>query len=116
MTVALKFGRDANSLNAYAPKPSDIKYNALLPVGVESSTTLPGASNENYCVSFRYQPGSAVFVDVSGAAALSPTGASFTASTSELNPASLTLPGGTNISMITDYDIAFVSVVAWRIA
>jgi hypothetical protein len=36
--------------------------------------------------------------------------------TSELNPASLTLNAGDDISMITDYDVAQVSVVVWRIA
>ena len=49
MTVALKFGKDANSFNTYAPRPSDIKYNALLAVGVGTSITLPG-TDEIYCV------------------------------------------------------------------
>ena len=114
MTVALKFGRDANSFNAFAPKPSDIIYNANLVVGTETSITLPG-TDEIYCVSFRYQPGSAVYVDTSGATAVSPTTGTLTAATCELNPASLTLVAGTDISMITDYDTAYVSVVAWRI-
>jgi len=114
MTVALKFGKDANSFNTYAPRPSDIKYNAFLEVGVGTSITLPG-TDEIYCVSFRYQPGSSVYVDVTGTNAVSPTGG-LASSTSELNPASLTLEAGTLISMITDYDTAYVSLVVWRIA
>lgn len=114
MTVALKFGRDANSFNAFAPKPSDIKYSATLVVNTETSIVLPG-TDEIYCVSFRYQPGSSVYVDVSGATASVPASSSLTSSTSELNPASLTLVAGTKISMITDYDTAQVSVVVWRI-
>jgi hypothetical protein len=115
MTVALKFGRDANSFNAYAPKPSDIKYSATLAVGVSTSITLPG-TDEIYCVSFRYQPGSSVFVDVTGTTAAVPAGGTLASTTSELNPASLTLNAGDDISMITDYDVAQVSVVVWRIA
>jgi len=114
MTVALKYGRDANSLNAYAPKPSDTIFNALLASGVEQSITLPGAADENYCVAFRFESGSNVFVDVTGAAAVSPTGA-FAASTCELNPTSLTLPGGASISMISPSGTAYVSVISWRI-
>ncbi len=115
MTVALKFGRDANSFNAYAPKPSDIKYSATLAVGVAASITLPG-TDEVYCVSFRYQPGSSVFVDTTGAVASVPAGGTLASTTSELNPASLTLSAGDSISMITDFDVAQVSIVAWRIA
>jgi hypothetical protein len=114
MTVALKFGRDANSFNAFAPKPSDTKYSATLVVNVETNITLPG-TDEIYCVSFRYQPGSSVYVDVSGATATVPAGGTLASTTSELNPASLTLSAGTKISMITDYDTSQVSVVAWRI-
>jgi hypothetical protein len=115
MTVALKFGKDANSFNTFAPRPSDIKYNAFLALGTATSITLPG-TDEIYCVSFRYQPGSSVYVDVTGTNAASPTTGTFTSSTSELNPASLTLEAGTLISMITNYDTAYVSIVAWRIA
>lgn len=115
MTVALKFGKDANSFNTFAPRPSDIKYNAFLALGTATSVTLPG-TDEIYCVSFRYQPGSSVYVDVTGATAVSPTTNSLTSATCELNPASLTLAAGTKISMITDYDTAYVSIVVWRIA
>lgn len=115
MTVALKFGRDANSFNAYAPKPADIMYSVSLAKNTEVSVVLPG-TDEVYCVSFRYLPGSAIWVDTTGAAASAPAGGTFAATTSELNPASLTLPAGTNISMITDYDVSEIGVVAWRIA
>lgn len=115
MAKALKFGRDANGFNAFAPRPSDIKYSVTLTVGDATSITLPG-TDEIYCASFRYQPGSSVFVDTTGATAEVPAGNTLTVTTSELNPASLTLTAGTEVSMITDYDTAQVSLVLWRIA
>lgn len=114
MTVALKFAQDVKGLNSYAPTPSDIVYSANLQLNQETNITLPG-TDEIYCVSFRYQPGSAVYVDTTGATAAIPSGGTLTQSTAELNPASLRLVAGNKISMITNYDTSFVSVVVWRV-
>jgi hypothetical protein len=110
-TIPLIFGRDVQGFNAYAPQPSVTKYAATITTGAATSITVP-KSAANWLVSFRYYPND-VWVDVSGAAAIIPTSATLTATTSELNPATLTLPAGTNISLITGLTAADVSVVMW---
>lgn len=114
MTVALKFGRDANSFNAFAPKPSDIKYSVTLALNTATSITVPG-TDEVYCVSFRYQPSAAVWVDTTGATASDPAGSTLASTTSELNPSSLTLSAGDTISIISSVATSQVSIVMWRI-
>ena len=113
-TPQLLFGRDTQGYNAYAPQPSTVKYSATLTVGNATSITVP-TSYESWIVSFRYYPND-VWVDVSGAAAIIPVGATLAATTSEMNPASLMLEGGTNISMITGLATADVSVVMWPVS
>lgn len=114
MTVPLIFGRDINSFNAYAPRPSDIKYSVTLALNTATSITLPETAKV-YCVSFRYQPGAAVWVDTTGATASDPAGSTLASTTSELNPATLTLPAGATISIISSTATSQVSIVAWRI-
>ena len=112
-TNPLHFGRDDQGYNAFAPYPSTVKYNATITDGTATSTTVP----KNYplwVVSFRYFPND-VWVDVSGATAAIPLGATLAATTSELNPASLTLTAGTNISIITAQTSADVSIVMWPV-
>ena len=113
---ALNFGRDGHSFNAYAPQPSNNIWNATPTNGNATSITLPTLGSQQYwIVSFRYQPGTAVYVDVTGATATLPVGATLASATAELNPASLTLPGGTVISMITGNTSAQVALVAWQV-
>ena len=69
----------------------------------------------SWVVSFRYYPND-VWVDVSGATAAIPAAATFGVTTSELNPASLTLNAGTTISVITGQTTADVSVVMWPVS
>ena len=114
--TALNFGRDSHSYNAYAPHPSNNIFTATLTNGSAASCTVPVGVNYPYwAVSFRYQPGATVFVDVTGATAAIPAGATLAASTSEPNPASLTLVQGQTISMITADTTADVGVVMWPI-
>lgn len=114
--TALNFGRDSHSYNAYAPHPSNNIFTATLTDGTAASCTVPAGVNYPYwAVSFRYQPGASVFVDVTGATAAVPAGATLAASTSEPNPASLTLVQGQTISMITADTTADVGVVMWPI-
>lgn len=110
----LSFGRDVQGYNAYAPLPSTVKYSATLTDGNATSVTVP-STFALWVVSFRYFPND-VWVDVSGATAALPAGATLVATTSELNPASLTLTAGTVISMITDQNAADVSVVMWPVS
>ena len=113
---ALNFGRDSHSYNAFAPHPSNNIFTATLTNGTAHSCTVPVDTNFPYwAVSYRYQPGSSVFVDVTGAVSAVPVGATFAASTSEGNPASHTLVAGQTISMITGNTTADVSVVMWPI-
>ncbi len=111
MAKLLTFGRDAQGLNAYAASPSNIKWSATLSVGAATSITVP-SSAASWLVSFRYFPND-VWVDVSGNIAAVPVSGTLTTSTSELNPATLTLSAGTNISVITAQTTADVSIVMW---
>ena len=111
MATELQFGRDIQGYNSYAPYPSTNKFSATITVGAATSITVP-KNFPLWIVSFRYSPND-VWVDVSGAAAIVPVGATLASTTSELNPASLTLTAGTNISIITSQTSADVSVVMW---
>jgi hypothetical protein len=110
----LHFGRDDQSYNAYAPAPSTVKYSATITNGSATNTTVP-SSFAVWLVSFRYYPNN-VWVDVSGATAATPAGATLASTTSEMNPASLTLNAGTVISMITAQTAADVSIVMWPVS
>lgn len=112
--VPLAFGRDQQGYNAYAPQPSSVKWSATLTTGTASSITVP-TSYQTWIVSFRYFPND-VWVDVSGATAIIPVGATLAPTTSELNPASLTLQAGANISVITGQATADVSIVMWPVS
>lgn len=110
----LAFGRDAQGYNAYAPAPSNLKWSATITTGSATSIVVP-SSHQTWIVSFRYFPND-VWVDVSGATAAVPVGATLASSTSELNPASLTLQAGTNISVITSATTADISIVMWPVS
>jgi len=110
----LAFGRDAQGYNAYAPYPSQVKYSATITDGSATSITVP-STYQLWVVSFRYFPND-VWVDVTGATAAIPVGATLASTTSELNPASLTLTAGTNISIITGQTSADVSIVMWPVS
>ncbi|HWZ36269.1 MAG TPA: hypothetical protein VNW51_08930 [Mucilaginibacter sp.] len=109
--VPLNFGRDMQGYNAFAPQPSTIKYKATLTANAATSVVVP-SSSPSWIVSFRYSPNN-VWVNFTGATAATPTGATLTATTDEMNPASVRLTSGTTISMITSQTTADVSVVMW---
>lgn len=111
MATKLSFGRDIAGKNAYAPHPSVNKWSGTITSGSETNINVP-SDWPVWVVSFRYYPND-VWVDVSGADAIVPVGATLAATTSELNPASLTLLAGTKISVITALTSADVSVVMW---
>lgn len=110
----LSFGRDVQGYNAYAPAPSVTKWSATLDGGAVTSFNVP-SNHQTWVVSFRYYPNN-VWVDVSGADAQIPSGSTFDPTTSELNPASLTLQAGDKISAITDLTNANISVVMWPVS
>jgi hypothetical protein len=110
--TGLNFGRDLHSYNAFAPVPSNTIFNATITDGTATHCTVPSTA-PLWVVSYRYQPGSSVFVDVTGATAAVPAGATLASATAEGNPASHTLVAGTVISIITADSTADVSVVMW---
>lgn len=114
MSQPLSFGRDVQGYNAYAPVPSVDKWSATITDGTATSITVP-TNFQTWIVSFRYFPND-VWVDVSGATAAIPSGATLAPTTSELNPASLTLQAGTNISIITGQTTCDVSIVMWPVS
>lgn len=85
MSTQLFFAKDIQAQNAYAPIPSTDIYTATLVNGAAASITLP-TTETFWIVSFSYQPGASVWVDFSGTTAAAPVGATFAASSSELNP------------------------------
>ncbi len=79
-----------------------------------TSITVP-STYAQWVVSFRYFPND-VWIDVSGATAAIPVGNTLAATTSELNPASLTLNAGATISAITAQTTADLSIVMWPVS
>jgi hypothetical protein len=112
--VQLQLGRDLQGYCNYGPQPSNNKWSATITDGNATSVTVPSTAAV-WAVSFRYYPND-VWVDVSGATAIVPVGATLASTTSELNPATLTLVAGTVISMITGLTSADVSVVMWPVS
>ncbi len=109
MSTPLQFGRDVQGFNAFAPIPSTNNWSATITDGSATSVTVP-VSSPIWIVSFSYQGGTNVWVDVTGATAAIPAGATLVATTSVRNPASYKLTAGTHISIITDNTSADVGI------
>lgn len=98
--VPLIFTRDVNGYNSFGITQSKYIWNATITAAHgETHITVPSTSAEFLAV-FSYQPGASVLVAINNTAAL-PAGATLTAATSELNPASRQVNAGDTISMIT---------------
>lgn len=114
MAKPLSFGRDINSYNAYAPATADIKWSANLTNSTATSVTLPSTS-DNWIVAFSIQPGTDVWVDLTGATASLPVGASLDSTTADLNPGQRLVKGGSLISVITGSANAEICIMAWPV-
>lgn len=106
--------RDATGNNAYAPQPSTDLWNATLTNGAASGITIP-SNYENWVISISYQPGSDVWVDFTGAAAIVPIGGTFASTTSELLPGPRTVKAGSTVSLITDNTTADVGISLYAV-
>lgn len=113
MSVALKFGKDAKGFNTFGANPSVNLWSAVLTDGDVTSITVP-ETEPFWTVNFRYQGGTVVWVSTTGGAAEEPIGNTLTATNSEMNPATLNLPAGATISMVTGNTTAAVGVVMWK--
>ena len=115
MSTLLDFGNDQRGYNAYAPTTAQDKWSATITDASETHITVPS----NYAVwiaVFSYQPGANVWVDLTGATAAIPAGATLAATTAELNPAARTVYKGGLISMITDNTSADVGVALYAVS
>lgn len=112
--TVLDFGRDINSYNAYAPRPSTNVYSATITNGNATSITLP-SDHPEYIVAFGYTPGASVWVDFTGATAAIPVGATLAATTSTLLPGSRTVKAASVVSVITDNTNADVSIEIYSV-
>lgn len=115
MSTMLNFGRDTQGYNAYAPPTSTDKYSATITNGAETHITIP-SNHQVWIVAFSYQPGTNVWVDLTGATAIIPVGATLASTTAELNPGQRTVYAGGKISMITDNTSADVGVSLYAIS
>lgn len=109
MSTLLEFGRDVQGYNAFAPRPSTNNWSATLTNGSATNIVVP-SNHAEWIISFRYQPGTNVWVDFTGATASIPAGETLAVTTSELRPASVKVNAGTNISVITDNTTADIGI------
>ena len=115
MSTQLNFARDAQGLNAYSPSRSKDIWKANLASGAESHFTVP-SNHQVWVAVFSIQPGTDVWVDLSGATAAAPATGTLTATTAELNPGSRTVYAGDTISCITDNTSAEISVSLYAVS
>jgi hypothetical protein len=115
MSTLLNFGRDVQGFNAFAPVTATDKWSATLTNGAETHIIVP-SNYKTWIAVFSYQPGTSVWVDLTGGTSAIPVGATLASTTSELLPASRTVYAGGKISMITDNATADVGVSLYAVS
>jgi len=112
--TTLLFQSDVQGNNAYAPYTADDKWRASLTNGNQTNFVVPNTSDK-WVAAFAYQPGTTVWVDLTGAAATLPASATLTPTTAELLPGQRQVKAGDTISMITPNATAEVEVVLYAV-
>lgn len=109
MTTQYRVDPIVKGLNGFGINFSDTIYTATLTAATDTSIAVPktaamgtpcAATNNKFLAVFSYSSGSNVYVALNGTAAV-PAGASFAASTSELNPTAKIVQAGDVIHMIS---------------
>ena len=113
MTTQFILLRDINGINSFGPKFSDLKYSAALTQNTTASYTIPGVAQQ-WAILFSIEPGKTVWV-ANNATAEVPSGNTFSATTSELNPTIRWVLAGDVISFITPDTTAQVGIALYAL-
>lgn len=105
--------RDINGYNGFGLPFALDKYNTNLIQNTDTTVTVPSYA-PHYVAVFSYQQGSSVWVAINATAA-KPVGATFAATTSELNPVARYVKAGNVIHALTGDTSALVGVVFYAL-
>lgn len=109
MTTKFMMTQDINGFNGFGLPFTDTAYSCTLTTSTDTTLTVPnniaigrqGPSTVAQSIAlFSYDPGSSVWV-ADGATAAAPAGATFVATSSELNPAARLVNGGDVLHFFT---------------
>lgn len=124
MTTKFNMSRDINGYNGFGLTFTDTAYSATIAATSDTTLTVPssvGIGKQGYATNttgqmlaiFTFDPGASVWV-ANNVAASTPAGATFAATSSELNPAARLVSGGDVLhfysSAIANVSVAFYSV------
>lgn len=98
--TSLNLGSDSQGHCIFAPASSSIKYNATLAANTATTITVPN-TYPKYIACFTQTTGSNIWVDLTGATAVVPSGSTLAPCTAEQNPGQRTVLAGSSISIIT---------------
>lgn len=123
MTTKFSMTRDINGYNGFGLAFSDTKYSATLAAAGEKTITVPqgntlgsgiSTATHKFLAIFSFQPGANVWVALNATAAV-PASASFTTTTSELNPTARYVSAGDVIHFVTADTTADVGVTFYAL-
>ncbi len=124
MTTKFNMSRDINGYNGFGLTFTDTAYSATLATTTDTTLTVPsaiGIGKQGYATVaqtlaiFTFDPGTSVWV-ANNTTAASPAGASFAATSSELNPAARLVNGGDVLHFYTTGTGVNVSVSFYSVA
>ncbi len=114
--------RDVNGYNGFGLAFALDKWSADLAQNTDTTLAVPTSgmmgnvanNNQKYIAIFSYEPGASVWV-ANNATANDPAGASFAATTSELNPAARMVLAGDTLHFLTNDTSAQVGVIFYSL-